>query len=131
MRVARLLLIAALSCGALLAAAPAAGALPAASSNSKTCRALTALQNDLDDIDPSDKDSFDQDAFSDFGDAFHKAAKQSPAKVKSALNTLGDTYSALGGSDNYVDALQEFGKSGQKYSKALTTFVKFYSTNCT
>jgi hypothetical protein len=131
MRVARLLLIASLSCGALLVAAPAAGAVPAASATSKTCKTLTTLQNDLNDVDPSDRDSFDQDAFADFGDAFHKAARKSPKKVKSALNALGDVYSSLGGSDNYVDALQEFGQSGQKYSKALNTFVTFYSTNCT
>jgi hypothetical protein len=51
--------------------------------------------------------------------------------VKAALTTLGDVYEAIGGSDSDVEALQAFGKNGQKYSKALTSFVTYYSTNCT
>jgi hypothetical protein len=97
---------------------------------SKACKSFTNLPDDLDNVDPTDSKAFDQDAFQDIGDAFKKAAKKSPKKVKSALNTLGSFYQALGGSDNAVDALQEYSKSGKKFTKALTKFSTFYATSC-
>jgi hypothetical protein len=127
MRVARLLLIAMLSCGALLATSSAAGAV---SANAKTCKTLKALDKDLSKVNVDDADSFDQDAFGDIGNAFEKAAKKSPAKLKSALNTIGDVYTDMGDSDNYVDALQAYGRNGQKYAKAFGTYAKFLSTSC-
>jgi hypothetical protein len=117
-----------LSCGALLAAAPGAGAV---SANAKTCKTLKTLDKDLSKVNVDDKDTFDQSAFGDIGDAFQSAAKKSPAKLKAALNTIGSVYSDMGDSDNYVDALQSYGKNGQKYAKAFGVYAKYLSTSCT
>lgn len=128
MRVRRLVMVAALACGAVLLAAPAAGA---ASANAKTCKSLKTLDKDLSKINVDDKNSFDQDAFGDVGDAFDKAARSAPPKLKSALNTIGDVYSAMGDSDNYVDALQAYGKNGKGYAKAFGVYARYLSTSCT
>lgn len=131
MRTLRLLVVAALSCGALLVAAPVAGASVGASAPSanSACQTLDDLQSDLSDIDPTSADTFDRGALQDVGDAFHKAAKNAPKKVKSALNTLGSVYQAMGGSKSAVDALAE-NNNGKKFAKALRVFTTYYATNC-
>lgn len=128
MRAARVLLVAVVSCSALVLLAPGADA---ASKTSKACKSLTRLQSDLNDVDPSDADSFDTDAFEDVGDAFHKAARTAPRQVKASLNTLGDFYEDLSNADSSVDALQEYGRNGEKFSKAIGKFSTFYATACT
>jgi hypothetical protein len=129
MRALRLLLVGLIACGALVAFAPSSGAaVPAAS---KACNSYKKLQKDLDNADPTDAKGFDASAFKQVGAAFKKAAKSSPKKVKSALNTLGDYYNAIGGKGNYVEALQEIGKNGQKFSKAIGTFSTYIATACT
>ena len=128
MRVAPVVLVAALSCGALVVLSPTAGA--AAPAASKACSTLATLQEELDDVDPSDQESFDSDTFQDVGDAFHKAAKKAPKDVKSALKTLGDVYEAMGDGDGPVEALQEYAENSQKFTKAVTKFSNYYSTAC-
>jgi hypothetical protein len=129
MRALRVLLVSLVACGALVTLAPASGAaVPAAS---KACNSYKQLQKDLDKADPSDAKAFNASAFKKVGAAFKKAAKSSPAKVKAALNTLGDYYNAIGGKGNYVEALQEIGKNGQKFSKAIGTFSTYIATACT
>ena len=128
MRTLRLLVVATLSCGAFLIAVPSAGAsVPSASS---ACQSFEDLQSDLSDIDPTSAESFDRDALQDVGDAFHEAAKNAPKKVKSALNTLGSVYEAMGGSESAVDALAK-NNNGKKFTKALRVFTTYYATNCT
>jgi len=129
MRALRLLLVSALACGALVTLASASGA--AVPTASKACNSYKQLQKDLNNADPTDAKAFDASAFKQVGTAFKKAAKSSPKKVKSALNTLGDYYNAIGGKGNYVAALQEIGKNGQKFSKAIGTFSTYIATACT
>jgi hypothetical protein len=127
MRALRLLLVTALSCGALLVLAPAAGA---ASSTVKTCKTLRQLDQDLSDVNLDSEDNFDQDGFADIGDAFHDASKRTKGSLKPALDSIGDVYEDLGDSDNYIDAITTFAKHGQKWTKALGTYTKFLTTKC-
>jgi len=126
MRALRLLFVAAVTGGALLVLGPAAGA----ANSAKVCQTFDTLQEELDEVDVANAKTFDLDAMEEVGDAFHKAAKKAPKRVKSALTTLGDVYEAVGGSGSDVGALQAFGKNGQKYTKALTTFATYYGTRC-
>ena len=130
MRALRLLTAVVLCAGVLFVVAPDADAVNKPST-SKACKSLNRLQSDLADVDPSDADSFDADAFEEVGDAFHSAARKAPRQVKSALTTLGDFYEDLSNADSSVEALQEYGRGGEKFSKALTKFSTFYATACT
>ncbi len=96
----------------------------------KTCKTFDTLQDDLDNVDPSNVGDFDSDAFKQVGKAFRKASKTAPKKVKSALVTVASLYGALAGSDNAVGALQEYGKHAKKFTKALTKFGIYYATKC-
>jgi hypothetical protein len=128
MRALRLLLVAALTSGALLVLAPVAGATAPAASNAKVCQALADFGSDTPDV--TDPEAFDADQFKEFGNSLEKASKQAPKKVKGALVTLASLYKALGGADNAGEAVQEYAKNGQKFGKALGTFLSYYSTNC-
>ena len=97
---------------------------------SKTCRSLNTLQNELDTVDPSDASSFDFDHLEQIGDAFHKAARTAPKKLKSALNTMGDIYEDMSDADNPAGAILAFSRNGQKYSKAFVQYSKYLTTNC-
>ncbi len=126
MRAPRLLLVALIACGALVALAPASGAaVPAAS---KACNGYKQLQKDLKDAGATDAKSVGASEFKDAAAAFKKAAKSSPAKVKAALNTIASYYSALGGGD--PSSLADIGKNGQKFSKAIGTFSAYVATAC-
>ena len=128
MRALRLVLVAAIACGALIALAPASGAaVPAAG---KGCDTYDQLQKDLAKASPSDAKNFDQDAYKQVGAAFKKAAKTAPAKVKSSMTTLASFFLAFGGSKDYAGVAAELGKDGQKFTKALTTYSTYYATNC-
>jgi hypothetical protein len=128
-RVVRVLLVGVFACGTLLLVAPDAGAVRAPRTT-KACKSLTALQNDLNDVDPSDSKAFDAGAFEEIGDAFHDAAKKAPKQVKRALGTLGDFYEDLSNADSSVEALQEYGERGEDFSKAITKFSTFYAAAC-
>ncbi|MET0275516.1 MAG: hypothetical protein ABW211_01575 [Acidimicrobiia bacterium] len=128
MRALRCLLVSLIACAGLVALSP--GAVASVPSASKACANYKQLQKDLDKADPSDAKGFDSAEFKKVGAAFKKAAKKSPAKVKDAMNTIASYYNALGGKDNYVEALQEIGKNGQKFSKAIGTYVTYFSTAC-
>jgi hypothetical protein len=128
-RVLRVLLVGVVACGTLLLVAPGAGAARAPTTT-KACRTLTALQNDLNDVDPSDSEAFDAGAFEEIGDAFHDAARKAPKQLKSALGTLGDFYEDLSNADSSVEALQEYGERGEEFSKAITKFSTFYAATC-
>jgi hypothetical protein len=127
MRALRLLLAAVLTGGALLVLAPTAGA---ASSNAKTCKTLRQLDQDLSSVDIEDENDFDQEAFAEIGDAFHDASRKAKGKLKSALNSIGDVYDDLGDSDNYVEAIQSFGRNGEKWTKAFGIYATQLATSC-
>ena len=120
----------ALAAAGLTVLAPVATA--SAPAVSKACKSLNTLQKELDKVDPSDSSSRLRlrPAERAIGDAFHKAAKSAPTKLKSALNTIGGIYSDMGDADNVAGAVQAFGKSGQKYTKAFRTFSTYLTTNC-
>ena len=128
MRSFRALVLTALAAAGLTVLAPVATA--SAPAVSKACKSLNTLQKELDKVDPSDASNFDFDQLNEIGDAFHKAAKSAPTKLKSALNTIGGIYSDMGDADNVAGAVQAFGKSGQKYTKAFRTFSTYLTTNC-
>jgi hypothetical protein len=109
MRVIRLLLIAALATGSLLFVAPAAGAV------SKNCKALNSLDAQLKALDASAGKDLSQ--FKDVGDKFHAAAKQAKGKLKSALNSLGNTYGD-------ISSLTDLAKlANVPNGKAFKTFI--------
>ncbi len=131
MRFVRVLLVGVFACGTLLLLAPGAeAAKDRKSSAKKACKTLTSLQQDLDAVDPTDSDRFDATAFAGTAEAFHKAARKAPKRVKSSLETLGDFYEALSDADSSVEALQEYGERGEQFSKAITKFSTFYATAC-
>ena len=110
MRTFRLVIVAALTCGALL------GLTGTAHAASKNCAALKSLQNKLDNIDTSGKNLT---KFKDVAGEFRSAAAKAKGKLKSALNTLGTIYSSIGGGN-----LNDLSKlSGKSYSNALKTFT--------
>ena len=111
MRAFRLLLVVAVSFSALLVLAPSAGAA------SSTCKSLKTLQRKLDAVDLTGQ-RFKASQFSDVGDAFHSAAKKAKSNVKSALNTIGDVYDAIG--DGGITGLSSLGSA--KYGSASRTF---------
>lgn len=127
MRVLRVLVVAVLSCGALLLVAPPAGA---ASSKAKTCKTLRQIDKELSKVDIQDQDAFDTDAYSEVGDAFHSAARKAKGKLKSALNTIGDVYDDLGDSDNYAEVLTSFGRNSSRWTRAIGTYTSHLATSC-
>jgi hypothetical protein len=132
MRAGRVLLVALCSGAALFAVTPAADA---ASTKAGACKALNKLDRELSNVNfaDADADSYDQDAFAEIGDAFQDAAdsKKTPKQLKSALTTIGTVYEDLGDSDDYVAAVQTFGRNGAKWTKALGTWTTYMATNCT
>jgi intergrase/recombinase len=128
MRTFRVLVLAALAAGSLTVLAPAASA--SAPAVSKTCKSLDTLNKALDDVDVGSGKNIDLSQLDDVADAFHKAARTAPKKLKAALNTIGDVYGDMADSDNIGAAVQEFSKNAQKYSKAFRTFATYLTTNC-
>ena len=128
MRTFRVLVLAALAVGGLAVLAP--GASASAPSVSKACKSLNTLNKELDNVDVSSGKDFDLGQLNDIADAFHKAAKTAPKKLKSALNTIGDIYGKMGDADNVGGAVAAFGQNAQKYSKAFRTFGTYLATNC-
>jgi hypothetical protein len=129
MPVLRVLLVGVVACGVLLVSAPGADAVKAPRT-AKACKNLTALQNELDEVDPSDSRAFDAGAFEQIGDAFRQSARNAPKQVKRALRTLGDFYEDLSDADSSVEALQEYGERGEEFSKAIRKFTRFYNRAC-
>src|SRR4030088_3457607 len=103
MRRFRVLVVAVVAAGTLVLLVP--GASASAPAVSKTCKSLNTLEKKLAAIDPSSAKNLDFSQLGEIGSAFHKAAKSAPAKLKSALNTIGDVYQAMGDAGSASGAL--------------------------
>lgn len=114
-------MIAALLAAAMLAvAAPAAHAsVPAA--NSKFCKAVQKYTADLSSV-GSSKDTA---RLKVVAKALKNAAKSAPPKVKAATIVVANYFVAV--ADQDADAIQN---TVQKFSKAATTFSKYFATSC-
>lgn|SRR5436305_3986485 len=121
----RILVAAVLAASALaLVSAPASASVPAA--NSKFCKAA----NSIGDTSSSSKPTKAQAAAAVKG--FKNAAKYAPAKVKSAINNIAKYLGLVAGADNAGDLAKVYTSDGFKnYTKSITTYVQYYTSNCT
>lgn len=116
-----------------------AHALPAeAASSAKGCDALEVLAEDLgalgdiptDSANPTVKEL--EATYRGQAEAYHKAAKNAPKKLRSALETLGDNYEAIQddvyGSDTGAKAVKFF--ASKRYTKALKKYRTYRLEKC-
>lgn len=114
-----ILMAAVLAFGGLAALAPAAGA--ASQPSAKFCQAVTNIGQ----VNGSDTPS--GNSAKQAGNGFKKAAKYAPAKVKSAMNTIGNYLVKVSTAKSLKD-LANAGTSTDyvKYAKAIGVYTKFY-----
>jgi hypothetical protein len=62
--------------------------------------------------------------------ALKKVAKSAPGKVKSALNSMASFFAAVGSSGSKADAEKAYLEHASTYSKAVSTFISYYTKNC-
>jgi hypothetical protein len=106
--------------------APGAGATAPAASNTKFCKAVAGLSDNVSE-DPTQGGSTAKIA-----SEMRKAAKSAPANVKSALLTMADYFDAITGVKSNPTKIAAFlKKNGVKYGKAVSTFTTYYAQNCT
>ena len=129
MRTFRVLVVAALA--TVTCATLASEASASAPTVSKTCKTLNKLNKDLSKVDVSGS-KFNSDEFDGVSRAFRKAAKAKTVKgrLKSAMNTIADTYSDIAGADNAIDAASRLGSGGAGFSKAINVWSGYILSNC-
>jgi hypothetical protein len=119
----RILLAAVLAAAALAVVGGSAHAsVPAA--NTKFCRAVESIGDAGNNSTPTKADA--KKALK----GFKKAATYAPAKVKSALNNITKYLSVVVSGD--PSDLADLAKSGtfKNYTKSLTTYGSYYTSNC-
>jgi hypothetical protein len=102
----------------------------AADGTSKACRSLAGLQDDLSEVGQEFDDAFDGEEFEEIGQAFTKAAKSAPKKVRSSLRTMAKFYRSIGDADDGADAARLLAQGAQRYGKAAGRFAEFLATEC-
>jgi hypothetical protein len=119
----RILLAAVLAASALAVVAGSADAsVPAA--NTKFCKAVESIGDAGNSSNPTKADA--KKALQ----GFKKAAKVAPGKVKSALNNITKYLSVVVSGD--ASDIADLASSGtfKNYTKSLTTYVSYYTSNC-
>ena len=121
----RILLAAVLAASALaVLAAPANAAVPAA--NAKFCKAAAKIGNT-----GSSSPNFTATRARKLRGQFKAAAKYSPAKVKSAINTISNLLGTIAGTSNPADLAKVYtSDSFKKYPAAISTYVTYQATQC-
>jgi basic membrane lipoprotein Med (substrate-binding protein (PBP1-ABC) superfamily) len=122
------LMVAALAAVLLVATASPGGASVAAK-NKKFCKAVSKISSS---VQNDSGNGLDQSYAESAAKRLNKAANSAPSKVKSALKTMASSFQAIADADNKVDAAKAAASlaTGSKYSKAVLTFVKYYTKNC-
>jgi hypothetical protein len=62
--------------------------------------------------------------------ALKKVAKSAPGKVRSALNSMASFFAAVGSAGSKIDAEKAALSHASDYSKAVSTFISYYTKNC-
>jgi hypothetical protein len=105
-------------------AVPASAALPAA--NTKFCKAANSIGSDSSSSQPTKAQA--KAAIKDF----KQVAKHAPRKVKSAIGNITKYLGLVAGADKPSDLAKIYTGSGFKdYTKSITTYIKYYTTQCT
>jgi hypothetical protein len=104
-------------------AVPASAAVPAA--NTKYCKALTGISDKLSKGSSTSSLSADRAALEKYATSLKSAAKDAPASVKKATQSLASFYHALASGD--VSAF----KGTKNLTNAVTKVTTYLATNCT
>jgi hypothetical protein len=119
----RILLAAVLAASALaVLAAPAHGSVPAA--NNKFCKAVENIGDAGNSSNPTKADA--KAALK----GFKNAAKYAPGKVKTALNNIAKYLSVVVSGDTSDMADLANSSTFKNYTKSLTTYINYYTSNC-
>ncbi len=119
----RILLAAVLAASALAVLAGSAHAsVPAA--NTRFCKAVASIGDTGNSSTPTREDA--KKALR----GFKKAAKYAPAKVKSALNNITKYLGVVVSGDTSDIADLASSSTFKNYTKSLTTYVSYYTSNC-
>jgi hypothetical protein len=105
-------------------AVPASAAVPSA--NAKFCKAAESVGSSTNSSQPTKAQ-----AKAEIKD-FKNVAKYAPGNVKSAINNISEYLGLVAGSHNASDLAKIYTSSSFKnYSKSITTYIKYYSKQCT
>jgi hypothetical protein len=119
----RILLAAVLAASALAVLAGSAhGSVPAA--NTKFCKAVEKIGDAGNSSNPTKADA--KAALK----GFKNAAKYAPGKVKTALNNIAKYLSVVVTGDTSDMADLANSSTFKNYTKSLTTYVNYYTSNC-
>jgi hypothetical protein len=119
----RILLAAVLAASALaVLAGPAHGSVPAA--NNKFCKAVENIGDAGNSSNPTKADA--KAALK----GFKNAAKYAPGKVKTALNNIAKYLSVVVSGDTSDMADLANSSTFKNYTKSLTTYINYYTSNC-
>jgi hypothetical protein len=119
----RILLAVVLAASALAVLGGAAHAsVPAA--NAKFCKAVASIGDSGNSSNPTKEDA--KKALR----GFKRAAKYAPGKVKSALNNITKYLSVVTSGDTSDIADLASSSTFKNYTKSLSTYVSYYTSNC-
>jgi hypothetical protein len=125
-RLTALVVVAAMAALLVVTVAGPAGASTVDVKRPKLCTAIANVGKDLNGLSPDS----DQKVAAADAKAFKKAAKSASGKVKSALNQMASFFAGVGDAGSKTDAIKYAASHALEYSKAASTFLKYYTKNC-
>jgi hypothetical protein len=121
--------VAALALSVPVVIASAGGSI-ASGQSPRACEAFDELQDMSRDLGAAAAEDFDAGAYRDLGQAFSKASKNAPKKLKPVLRRIAKVYTSLGDADSLSEVEDRSDELSAKDRKALRRFAAYYAANC-